>query len=126
VRVEFAAVLITVKLPEKFPESGGVKVTTMVQVAPPARVAGQLFTWPKPALAPMLVMVTLELELFVSVADSGELVSVSSVPLKLRLEGFKVSTGVTVRDPIAEAVPLVAVTVTGVALLTAPAVTRNV
>jgi len=126
VRVESAAVLTTVTLPEKLPALGGVNVTTMVQVAPPASVAGQLLAWPKSALAAMLVMATLELVLFVSVTDSGELVSVSSVPAKLRLEGLSESASVTVRDAVAEAVPVVAVTVTEVALLTALAVTRNI
>ncbi len=126
VKVGSAAELITVTLPEKLPALGGVNVTAMVHVAPPASVAGQLFAWPKPALAAMLVMAMLELVLFVSVTDSGELVSVSSVPAKVRLEGFSESASVTMRDAVAEAAPLVAVTVTGVALLTAPAVTRNV
>jgi len=74
----------------------------------------------------MLVIATLEVELFVSVTPCGELVMPISVPLKVTLVVLAVSTGFTVTLPVTMVAPVVAVTVTGVELFTAPAVTTNV
>ena len=74
----------------------------------------------------MLMIVIAELELLVITTGNAALVIVICVPTKLRLVGFAVSRGVTVSMPIAEVAPVVAVTVTGVLLLTAPPVTMKV
>jgi len=98
----------------------------MVQVARPPSMPPQLFVSLKSPLGEMLVIVKLELELFVSVTGSAVLVIVRRVPGNVRLEGLAVSAGTTVSIPITEVVPVIAVTVTGVELLTTPAVTKNV
>jgi hypothetical protein len=111
----------------------------IVHVARLASMAGQLFVWPKsPAFVPpktMPVIATLALELFVSVTGIAALVSVTSVPVNEQLSGIppqlddnelSMSTGSSVNVPITEVVPVVAVTTTGVALLTVAAVTVNV
>jgi hypothetical protein len=74
----------------------------------------------------MLEIVTLEVELFVSVTTKAELVSVIWVPGNVRFVKFAVSEGVTVTIPIAEVAPVFAVIVTGVLPLTVPPVTMKV
>ena len=73
--------------------------------------------------------------MFVSVTGIAALVSVICVPLNVQVSGIPVQlaevelsvrTGISVNDPITEVVPVVAVTMTGVALFTVPAVTIKV
>ena len=120
------AMLVTVTVPMRVPAWVGVKVMAMVHIAPPPSMAGQLFASPKSPVGTMLVIATLEVELFISVTPCGELVMPISVPLKVTLVVLAVSTGFTVTLAVFIVAPVVAVTVTCVELFTAPAVTTNV
>lgn len=124
--VVWLAPLVTVRLPPREPPCVGVNVTLIVQVAKPASEAGQLFVCPKSPLVAMPEIGTADPELFVKTTGLGDVVSVICVPVNVRLPGFAVSAGTTVSIPITDVVPVVAVTVTGVAVLTDPAVTEKV
>lgn len=57
---EFVALSVTAIFPVKAPELTGANVAVIVQVAPPANVAGgigQLFVWPKLVLAVIAIVV---------------------------------------------------------------------
>lgn len=97
------------------PVAAGVKVTLMVQLAPPASVAGltgQVLVWPKsPGFVPerlMLVMLRAWPPLLVNVTACDPLVVPTSWPANVRLVG----EGVAVGPPEPVAVP-VSVTVCG-------------
>jgi hypothetical protein len=98
----------------------------MMQLAPAASEAGHVFVCVKGPLAAMLVIDTLTPAVFFS-----EMVCVLATPTKVPLPkttlgGLAESAGLTVSIPMAEVEPVEAVTVTGVWLVTAPAVTANV
>ena len=113
-----------VTLPVRFPPWVGVSV--MTQLAPAGSEAGHVFVCVKGPLAAMLVIVTLTPAVFVSVMVCV-LATSTKVPLpKTTLAGLAESGGLTVSIPMAEAEPVEAVTVTGVWLVTSPAVTANV
>ena len=128
--------LVTTTVAVRLPPAVGVNVTATMQFEFPASippVSGHVvpIAWKakSPGSAPpkaMLVIDTLEPEWFVSVKDMDALGTEICVPENVRLVGLAVRDGVTVSIPIAEVVPVVAVRVTGVLLLTAPPVTVNV
>lgn len=124
--------LVTMTVPVRLPPLVGVKVTLNVQLefadsippvighgVPPVAVTRKSLGSVPPTV--MIVIAALEVELFVSVTGIAELWSVICVPGNAKLDEFTVSAGVTLSIPITEVVPVVAVTVTGVELLTVPA-----
>lgn len=88
-----AALSLTVTVPLALPETEGVKVTLMVQLAPAATVAPQLFVCAKFALAAILEIVSAAVPLLESVRDSGWLVVPSVWLPKFRLVGKKETPG---------------------------------
>lgn len=90
--------------PLRAPVAVGVKVTLMVQVAPAATEAPQVFVCVKfPALVPvtvMLVMFSAPLPLFVRVTGSGALVVLMLVPGNVRLLGDKLTAAGVVPVPV--------------------------
>jgi hypothetical protein len=98
----------------------------MTQLVPAPRVAGQEFVCEKSPLAAIVEIVRPTLVAFVSVMICV-LGTPTSVPLpKARLAGLALIAGFTVSPAITDVAPEDAVTVTGVTLLTPPAVTVNV
>ena len=136
---------VTVSVAERLPPAAGVNVTATVQFELPASippVRGQVVPVPRienslMSVPPMLIPVieVLEVELFVTVTEMDALVIVICVPGNEQVKGepeqpaddeLTVRRGVTVSIPIANVVPVVAVTVTAVGLVTGPpAVTIN-
>ena len=69
---------VTVRVPVNAPVSVGVKLTSIVQLAPAARLDPQLFVWLKLAVIVMLLIVNVALPLFVNVTGCDGLVVFSA------------------------------------------------
>lgn len=67
------ALSATDNCPVLFPLALGLNVTLIAQLAPPPKLAPQLFDWLKSPLAVMLLMLSVALPEFVSVTDCGAL-----------------------------------------------------
>lgn len=74
-------------MPLRGPVVVGLEVTLIVQLAPPASDAPQLFDSPKPTLAVMLVIPSVVEPMFVTLTSCGLLVVPTICPPKLRLAG---------------------------------------
>ena len=93
---------VTVMLPLREPTAVGVKVTLIVQIAPPARLVPQLLVWAKSPLATMLVMLRGADARLVIVTIVGALVVLRDCDPKLTNEGerFTVVEGPVVVLPV--------------------------
>jgi len=69
------AASVTVKAPERVPTTEGAKLTLIVQEAPAARLAGQLFDWVKSPEGIILVILKLAVPLLVKVIGWAALVA---------------------------------------------------
>ena len=90
---EFAALSVTAIFPVKAPEVTGANVAVIVQVAPPASVAGatgQLLVWPKLVLAVIATVVAV-LPVFFTVIVWPALVWSTTVEAKERVVGVAVT-----------------------------------
>jgi hypothetical protein len=89
----FAALLVTVTCPLRFPVAAGENRTVIVQLAPLAKFPGQLFVCEKSPLAATTMFVRLPLPVFVSVEVAGPLVVPTSWFAKVTVAGVSVAGG---------------------------------
>src|SRR5579864_5771192 len=88
------ALSVTESVPLKLPETPGVKVTLIVQLAPGGRLEPQVLVSAKLVVAVMLVMLSAVLPLLVSVTDCGGLaVPTNSLQQKTKLVADNVALG---------------------------------
>jgi hypothetical protein len=112
------AASVTVKAPERVPTTEGAKLTLIVQEAPAARLAGQLFDWVKSPEGIILVILKLAVPLLVKVIGWAALVAPSGWLAKVSVVGVRLTTGPPCPVPsrarvwvLPEVPPLLSVTV---------------